>query len=149
MLKMLLRLLMLKPGITNLTAWRNKMFKVTISREIPEQQILDILTTAVEQSIAYWMNEDSTDVEIKRDDDFNVKLVRFRSSYDGTEKVYTVRPDTICTTINMMLNSKCDVAQYILDTIAKIGTDDFDSSYDAETADVIFQMACFGVLVYG
>ena len=121
-----------------------KTYKITIEHEIPEQIILDILTCAVESGIAYWMNEDSTNVDYKRNKAGDIVECSFDNNATGEVISYVVKPVDILFAIQQLLR---DRRYAVTDRLVHISSEDFD--YDADDADVVFQMACFGEVVYG
>lgn len=125
------------------------MYTVPITLKIHLQQLYDILTGAVECSIAYWMNEDSTNVDITRGVSGDVECVSFDNECTGTKQHYNITVNKILQAAQFIMSNNVNLSSEIKDTIAMLGTDDFDSCADAETYDALFQFACFNELVYG
>lgn len=91
----------------------------------------DILSTAIESGIAYWMNEDSENVSLKRDTDLEYKSI----SFDLEKKHYEITPASLI-----------KVAKEFAEKYPHLPVDD---NYDACSADALFQYAAFNEIIYG
>lgn len=115
--------------------------------EVPNQNLYDVLTTAVEGGIRYWLNDlDFKHVNVKRDKNLNVLLVSFVGDEDG--KTYLITPEAIISAAQVILSNKVRVRKDIVAQITSISSQD-DYDIDAQAADVLFQVAAFGDIIYG
>jgi hypothetical protein len=129
--------------------------KLVLSLEVPEQNLLDALTTAVEGGISYWVNneEDFNKVSLERDADLNVtKLVFYGRGNvnDDDNKRYEIVPSDLVGAAQKILSRepKCEVSGSITGQIATLASKDF-CDIDAWGADVLVQVAAFGEVVFG
>lgn len=102
-----------------------------------------ILSTAVESGIYYWASViecDTTDVEGY---DFPKRIVLIDREDDG--KPYTVTLNDIERAVHAITSGEVQVRS---DIRSWIGSGD-PGMVDAEAADVLVQVACFGKIVYG
>lgn len=113
----------------------SKSYKVTLTQEISEQLIWDILITAVEGGSNYW----TSGWDVHRDSDLNVLSVRNIQTPDG-EICEDVYPINIADALSEMAHD-----ELYSQTLWRI----INGEYDAIDADVVFQFATLGELVYG
>ena len=118
-------------------------------KSLTMDQVKDIMSTAIESGIAYWMNEDCSNVEIKKSEGFGVSeniddWVYLSVSFDWEDAHYDV-------TLEEMLD-KFDAFSIEFSNeevydgfVNRLLTD----NYDAGDADVYFQFCAFGEVVYG
>jgi len=117
----------------------------------------DILSTAIESGIAYWMNEDSTDVEIN--DTSDSAGVDGEWLYTGVEFMsdvktalpakYKVTPEIMVEKFPAFMSFLADTMRFRFKNWAIAFSDNDLAGMDAEDADVFFQWLCFGEVVYG
>lgn len=109
---------------------------VDVRFQITTQLLWDLMTTAVEGGINYWGSVQST----TRDDDLNVlnfSVVDLESAEDGESEIYTVDAVKMLHALQALLTQYPWRRRIV------------DEDYDAEDADCVVQMACFGEVMYG
>ena len=124
---------------------------------ITDQSAADLLTTAVEGGTNYW----AAVSDIKRDADLNVLSVKFHEEdyYKGTlftpygqydEVGRSVDLNAIKNAVERILTEKIEfVGSRFIEELDRLRVDPEDVSWDADTADVVVQVAIFGKVVYG
>ena len=117
--------------------------KVTIDLEIPDQRCYDLFITAIETGIAYWMNngQDVRNISIVRseDEDKFYESISFEHNIDGKGWV----PCTLTPISTVQLSAGIVSSRW-----PNHLTDFLDENEDAIIADVFFQVAAFGDIVY-
>jgi hypothetical protein len=143
-------------------------FKLKVELGIPGQLVHDVLTTAVEGGIGYWINSgDFKNVTIRRDDDLNVTAIFFEGTgqipvtYKDRGPCFAARPQDDRQFYYMIYPGDIILAaQKILDAPAeKYGAGaklaalelikGVDADIDADAADCLLQVAAFDEVVYG
>jgi hypothetical protein len=144
-------------------------FKLTVKKEITPQQLYDVLTTAVEGGVGYWVdNGDFKNVTVRRDKDKNVTALFFEGTgqipikykdrgpcfatrpQDDTQFLYCIFPIDIVEAAQKILNSKGpDEFGYGPWEAAHELTKGEDADLDADAVDCLVQVAAFGEIVYG
>lgn len=143
--------------------------------EIPDERIADIITGAVEGGIGYWARTMDYEWDCDPKDTYAV-VVEFESAMDTLglgapslteqffganyyEELDALYEDHGSDVLNPWIH-RVDF-QRMADTVARALVGDFgkngtfyiqqiiDEEDDAQTYDVLFQLACFGELVYG
>lgn len=118
-------------------------------KPLTTEQAQAILSTAIESGIAYWMNEDSTNVTIIRSKEWQEAIDN--GTYDSLpieQWIYlgvqfTWEGKDYHVTLEAMqeafpkLNEQFDYLQIDID------------NYDANDADTLFQYTAFGEIIYG
>ena len=103
----------------------------------------DVFITAIEGGINYWCNckdYKNTDLGDSWSEAIVVDLL------DGRE--YTINPNLILVAISKIINEKADVSSRIIHEI-KVAYESLDAGeIDAELADAIAQIVCFGRVKY-
>ena len=132
--------------------------KLNVNVEIPETHLCDLLTTAWEGGSDYWTP--SYDAQATRrggDEDgelrhLDVVLITYHTpggDGDCNEPVtlHIVGPEQIGQAIGLVLNGTVKVGDHILkdlqNNLEEVG------ACDADTADVLLQVATFGEIIYG
>lgn len=126
---------------------------VTIQVQVPLQRMRDILTTAYEQGIGYWVNDgDFKSCDALRDAKGFVKEIRIEKH---VSKVPTFRgevrngsPEKAALTDSGLA---CAIGRAINDKDAKTSAlrELAEHDFDASTADALVQYAIFGEVIYG
>lgn len=115
-----------------------------ISFDVPEQTFLDVLTTAVEQGIAYWANayNGGKGNEVRRGAEGCVIYVKLGETIDEDEYPYKpvgrISAETLATAVSTYGQQYPHLVQALI-----------SGDVDAPTADALFQLAAFGDVVYG
>lgn len=125
--------------------------RIHIVVDVPEQLLLDVLTTAVEGGINYWADF----VSVSRlQPDLSVNNVRLRPREEDAElavddEVFQITHLRIGQAMQLVVSGdvlvRDDIRRAVLHAIA----DPDNADIDAEAADVLVQVACFGEIVYG
>jgi len=125
--------------------------RLTVERQVPLEQVYDVLTTAVEGGSGYWLfGEDvqPRSAQAIRNSDHDVTRIEFEvvvGSNDDGRRVVT--PQKIVDAAQKVLDGRVQVRPDLVDQIGTLGTGRFD--IDADAADVLVQVAAFGEIVYG
>jgi hypothetical protein len=118
---------------------------VQIEIQIERQRLRDILTTAVEQGMAYWFNDYGYECETQRDDEsyvVSLKVTRPKDAPDGqhwTSKTIT----------DLDLGRSLGDAVRDKDAQYSAWQELSEERFDAATADCLVQFALFGKVIYG
>lgn len=139
--------------------------KIEIQRTVEVDDLFaqDILITAVEGGSVYWLNEDDiTDVELvrypraKNAEGYYYKALKFIANGEDYEVTEAKIWETL-TEIALHQHHK-EGSEYVkhfsphenhLDAITKALNDNDLCQIDADLADIVIQLTCFGKLVYG
>lgn len=128
--------------------------------EKQRQLALDVMTNAIETgAIGYWATMYERPTRVKLEDGEIGDIESFKivdSDSDVTEplRTYTVEPNSILAAMEKIMKGEAPVrsdlrqnigVMYLLEDYCADGV----PGGDAETDDVIVQIACFGELVYG
>lgn len=115
---------------------------INVRIDVSEQLLRDLLVTAVEGGSDYWAEFE----DVQRDAELNILSVTVweqeASSPDNTRISATITPTSMALGLERLAQAKFPSAlTHFRNAITEEG--------DAETADVVLQMAVFGDLVYG
>lgn len=143
----------------------SKQYYLKPTLEIPERRLFDVLTTAVEGGIAYWLhNGDFKNPHISRNQELDVTSIIFEGTgvipqpqsericfghriLDDRQFVYIVYPFDLITGAQKILDE--DKYGPIARAAALELTKGEDMDIDADAADCLVQVAAFGEVVYG
>src|SRR5687767_7752643 len=122
-----------------------------LTHKVSNQLLMDVLTTAVEGGITYWVEVAD---RIERDADLNVLVVHGikpdGGGPDGDEsKRYTATLFTVMLGLSRLLGGRVKVDPAIIQSIHRALAEDDAGEIDAYAADVIVQVGLFGEIVYG
>ena len=128
--------------------------QLNVTLEIPEQQLLDFLTTAWEGGIDYWCDAYNPRVN-RKPKDLDVETIIFDSpegddDYNEPVKVTTIGIEQIAAAFARVMNEETlcpGLRQIIQGKITNRALDDMD--LDAGDCDNLVQIAAFGEIVYG
>ena len=115
---------------------------INIRIEIKDEQIDNWLSTAFEGGINYWCNE----IKVKDDDYKGVKCASDVISKGGVIIVNDYPPSNIKVDKNSILQALVWLSN---NKYTKVLDRLINGGYDADDADVLFQVACFGNVIYG
>lgn len=113
--------------------------KISVTHEVSDQMLKDILITAVEGGSDYWAIYEN----VVRDAELNILsvLVTEQEAHDDSGPIYRkVTPEDIGRAIVLLAASSLP-ERHIQSVI--------DEDVDAETADVLMQLAVLGDVIYG
>ena len=115
--------------------------------EVDDQLLADILITAVEGGSDYWAHY--TNLQYEDGNLVSVVVSEEEPSFDDTCRSATVTPHDLAGAIESLASRTCNQGanypQYPYRHIQRV----IEGDVDAETADVILQIAVLGEVVYG
>lgn len=117
--------------------------KIEIEKELTQEFLADIINTAVEGGIDYWIGS----IDWNRDEKGNYLEVTVVPEDEEEEKTVKIEqlPEVLKKIIEGTFACRKDIRDSITSAVLEVDAGDID----ADCADVIFQFACFGELVYG
>jgi hypothetical protein len=127
------------------TLCKDKIHAIPTVAMISEMDLGDILTTALEGGINYWFNEDFIGIDSERDDEGNPESFTFEDleADRGKKKKYTITLEKLVEALIKLANNP---GKYFNGhTGYRFNYDD----YDANDADIVFQIAAFDEVIYG
>lgn len=115
---------------------------ITVKWDVPEQLLRDLLVTAVEGGSDYWAEYR----RVMRDAELNILSVHVReqeaSDQGGRHQHADITPASMALGLERLAQASFPAAlTHLANALKEEG--------DAETADVVLQMAMFGKLIYG
>ena len=122
------------------------MRTITCTHEVPEQLLKDVLTTAVEGGITYWVIEAR---KCKRDTDLNVLSIEVTPDEADEAEWKLIDLDTIFLGIQRILQPEFKINERTRENIRRGISNPEDADFDADDADCIVQAGLFGEIVYG
>lgn len=121
--------------------------KITVNTQVEYEDLQAIMTTAWEGGSDYWM--DNYDIAFDRDKDTtNITELVFKATLDDTcpyPTTWHIIADHIARAIDKLFERPGyeQAKQDIINNLDELG------AVDAETADVLVQLAVFGEVTYG
>ena len=124
-----------------------KTVTVTQTVEVSREFLNDVMVTALEGGINYWAAITGTKTEQVEDTEMYASATVVDAEDENAEE-FTVTPDKLLEAIQKVIQSDFDLRQDIKKSIIS-GVLEQDAGYiDAEGADVIFQVAAMGSIVF-
>jgi hypothetical protein len=122
--------------------------KVSIEFEVSDELCASILSTAIEGGIGYWSQvEPETRYDASHPLYYKSAKIHEFGDSDEEQSVHEVDYDKIREALKVIITSP-DFNQTKQDAIRAI-TEHDGGHFDANSADVVIQVACFGETVYG
>lgn len=123
-------------------------YKIKIERELSDEFVADVMCTMVESGeAALWCW--ASPIDISRDDDLNVLRIEVREDTEEMER-FVIDPVRVAEALQTLLDAPEPLcADYIMEYIRDGVAESDAGCIDAEAADVIAQVVCFGEVVYG
>jgi hypothetical protein len=119
----------------------------TVTFTISDQACFDILTTAWEGGIDYWVGEDYRAYP-SRNERLDVTMIHIVDSGEGVGVMANeIGPAQVAAAISRILDEQITNHEIREDIVRQDLRNDCGA--DANTADAIVQIACFGEIVYG
>jgi hypothetical protein len=128
--------------------------RLTIEVDLPDAFLVDVLTTAVEGGINYWVEECG---EIIHTNDLGVLVVK-KVLAEGESRVFDIDLTTVMKGIDRILSGSVQVRADLLGQVTRaviaLAQGGIDARFaageiDADGADVIVQAGAFAEIVYG
>lgn len=123
------------------------MATIQVQFDIADQLCADILCTALEGGIGYWSS--ASDIKKSQGEDWQYVSAVLTDCEGDEDWKHVVDYAAIRLGIQRVLDPGFRVNQSIRAAVLSCALGPDNADYDAETADVIVQAACFNEIVYG
>lgn len=127
------------------------MITVSIEVPVPISDLADVLTTCCEGGSNYWLDiGDTKDISCVWGEDNNVARLKFSIDYTGKGWVHhDVTPKDLERGLLLALTDTTKLGAPTRHALSALVCAGELGAADADQADVILQLTCFGEVVYG
>jgi hypothetical protein len=106
-----------------------------------------IITTAVEGGINYWSHV--SDYQWEWDTAMNFTSASVTVHEDESDDEFVIDIDKVASAIGKLVAGNVQVRNSLLATLKEANRENEGGEIDADLADIIIQVACFGEIIYG